>query len=178
MCRNKTKLYTYLCVTYTYACRNTVNTIKTSGRQFFRKTYLSLYSKGSRKSYVWDVSWRVNKDCNILTPGSSGYCSPSFSSCGASQPRTLRAQVSAGSGSHYFDLQQLTPNSDLQLTRASCSTGLYNCLTSTCFSERCICTHFNLSTVKVSPDILTGCTCYLHRCISYLTARSGRRSIC
>ena len=47
-----------------------------------------------------------------------------------------------------------TPKSDLQLTQTSCSTGLYNCLTSTCFGERRICTQFNPSTVKVSP-------CYL-----------------
>ena len=57
----------------------------------------------------------------------------------------------AGSGSHCFELQQLTPNSDLQLTRTSCCTGLYNCLTSTCFSERRICTQFNPSTVNVIP---------------------------
>ena len=54
---------------------------------------------------------------------------------------------------HCFELQQLTPNSDLKLTRTSCDTGLYNCLTSTCFNERRICTQFNPSTVKVSPDI-------------------------
>ena len=35
-------------VTYSYAdaCRNIFNTIRTSGTQFFRKIYLSLYSKG------------------------------------------------------------------------------------------------------------------------------------
>ena len=36
-----------------------------------------------RKSYerviVWEVSWRLNKDCNILTPSSSGYSSTSSS---------------------------------------------------------------------------------------------------
>ena len=99
------------------------------------------------------MSWRLNKNCNILTPSSSGYSSTSFSSCGAAQSGALRAQLSAGSGSHCFELQQLTPNSDLQLTRTSCCTGLYNCLTYTCFSERRICTQFNPSTVKVSPDI-------------------------
>ena len=36
--------------------------------QIFRKIYLSFYSKGLRKVYVWGVSWRLNKDCNILTP--------------------------------------------------------------------------------------------------------------
>ena len=32
--------------------------------QFFRKIYLSLYWKGCE----WEVSWRPNKDCDILTP--------------------------------------------------------------------------------------------------------------
>ena len=40
--------------------------------QFFRKIYLSLYSKGLRKGYQsiieWEVSRRLNKDCNILNP--------------------------------------------------------------------------------------------------------------
>ena len=48
-------------------------------------------------------------------------------------------------------LQPLNPNFDLQQTRSSCGTGLYNCLLSTCFSERRICTQFNPSTVKVIP---------------------------
>ena len=123
----------------------------TNETQFFRKIYLSLYSKGLRKGYVWEVGWRLNKDCNILNLSSSGYSSISFSSYGAAQPGALRAHLSAGSGSHCFKLQPLTPNSDLQLTRTSCGTGLCNCLTSTCFSERRICTQFSPFTVKVIP---------------------------
>ena len=90
--------------------------------------------KGYERVIVWEVSWRLNKDCNILVPSSSGYSSTSFSSCGAAQPGALRAHLSAGSGSHCFELQPLTPNSDLQLTRTSCRTGLYNCLTSNCLT--------------------------------------------
>ena len=87
---------------------------------------LTLYSKGLRKGYVWKVSWRLNKDCNILTPSSSGYSSTSFLSRGAAQlGGGLRAHLSARSGSHCLELQQLTPNS--KLTRTSCGTGLYNC---------------------------------------------------
>ena len=104
-------------------------------RHVFRKKNLSLYSKVLRKGYVWEVTWRLKKDCNILTPSSSGYSSTSFSSSGAAQPGALRAHLSAGSGPHCFELQQLTPNSDHHRTRTSCSTGLDNCLTSTCFSE-------------------------------------------
>ena len=104
-----------------------------------------------RKGYVWEVSWRLNKDGNILTPSSSGYSSSSFSSCRAAQPGALRAQPQLGPGSHSFELQPLTPNSDHQPTRTSCGTRLYNCLMSTCFSERRICTQFNPPTVKVIP---------------------------
>ena len=86
-----------------------------------------------------------------MTPNSSGFSITSFSSCGAAQPGALRAQLSAGSSSHCFKQHLLTPNSDLQLTRSSCSTGLYNCLTPTCFNERRICTQFNPLTVKVIP---------------------------
>ena len=123
------------------------------------------------------MSWRLNKDCNILTPSSSGYSSTSFSSCKAAQPGALGTKLSAGSGSHCYELQQLTPNSELLLTRTSCNTRLYNCLTPTCYSERRICTQFNPSTVKVipwylrpdSPVIYTG---------AFLIWRPGRRSIC
>ena len=40
--------------------------------QFFRIIYLSHFilngTQGLRKGYVWEVSWRLNKNCNILTP--------------------------------------------------------------------------------------------------------------
>ena len=44
-----------------------------------------------------------------------------------------------------------TPTNWLQLTQTVCGTGLYNCLTPTCFLWRRNCTEFNLSTVKVIP---------------------------
>ena len=124
---------------------------KGEGTHFFRKIFFEMVRKGYERVIVWEVSWRLNKDCNILTPGSSGYSRTFFSYCGAAQPGALRAQLSAGSSFHCFELQQLTPNFDLQLTRTSCSTRLYNCLTSTCFSERRICTQFNPSTVNDIP---------------------------
>ena len=44
-----------ICVTYSYACRNIVNTVKTNETQFFRKIYLSHFirngTKGLRKGY-------------------------------------------------------------------------------------------------------------------------------
>ena len=98
---------------YTCTCGNIVNTIMTNETQFFRKIYLWLYSKGLWKGYVWEVSWILKKDCNILTPSSSGYSSTPFSSCEAAQARAL--------------------NSKLQTIWTSCRTGLDHCLTSTCF---------------------------------------------
>ena len=44
-----------------------------------------------------------------------------------------------------------TATTDSKQTRTSCGTGLYNCLTSTCFCKRHICTQFNPSTAKVIP---------------------------
>ena len=53
--------------------------------------------------------------------------------------------------------------------------GLYHCLTATCFLWR----HNSHSIQPVdSQDYpLISCTCYLHWCISYLTARPGLMSI-
>ena len=61
--------------------------------------------------------------------------------------RTARPLLRAGS--HCLELQQLTTK--LQTHWTSCRSGLYHCLTSTCFSERRISTQFNPSTVKVIP---------------------------
>ena len=68
-------------------------------------------------------------DCNILTPSSSDYSSTSFlillgcSTGGPGGPSPL-----LGAGSHCLELQL-----ELQLTDSNYGTGLYNCLTSTCF---------------------------------------------
>ena len=61
----------------------------------------------------------------------------------------------------------------------SCRKGLYYCLTFTCFLWA---SHLYPTQPVYSQGYplisSTGCNCYLHRCISYLTARPGRRSIC
>ena len=80
----------------------------------------------------------------------------------------LRAQPSARS---WFSLPRTATNW-LQLTEPVCGTGLYNCLTSTCFLWS---SHLHpIQPVHCQSYTLissTGCTCYLPRCISYLTAR-------
>ena len=64
----------------------------------------------------------------------------------------------------------ISKSSDLQLSDFLSSPGLYNNLTSTLLPTSVTISHsFNPSTVKViiSWYSSTGCTCYLHRCISY-----------
>ena len=134
---------------YTYTCRNIVNTIMTN-----EHTSLEQYtSHFIRKGYVWEVSWRLNKDCNILTPSFFVFSSISFSFCWAAQPVALRAQVSAGSGSHCLELQQTDSNSKLLelpvapgyiiVWRPPASVSLTSAPNSTCPQSR------------LSPDIFT-----------------------
>ena len=84
-------------VTYTDACRNIVNKIMmnehTSLEKYSSHILFEMVAKGLQKGYVWEVSWRLNRDCNILTPSSSIFSSTSFSFCGAAQPGVLRAPL-------------------------------------------------------------------------------------
>ena len=82
---------------YTYTCGNIFNTIKTSGHSSLEKYTSHFIRKGYERVIVWEVSWRLNKDCNILTPSSSGYSSVSFSFFWTAQPE---AQPLLGPGSH------------------------------------------------------------------------------
>ena len=116
----------------------------------------------------WVGDWT---DCNILTPSSSVFCSTSFSFCWAAQPEVLRAQAPC------LELVLTASNCKsnfncLTLTEPVRGTGLYNYLTSTCFLWA---SHLHrIQPVHGQGYILissTGCTCYLHRCISYLTAQ-------
>ena len=83
--------------------------------------------------------------------------------------RGLGAKPLLGHGSHSSifsstDLNFLSPELYIIIWRPPTS------------CERQIHTQFNPSSVKVTPLISsTGCTCYLHRCISSLTARPGKR---
>ena len=169
-------------ITYSYACRNIVNTMKMSEHTSLEKyTSHTLFENGNErvmKGYVWEVSWRLNKDWSILTPSSSGHSSISFSFCWA-------AQLEAWGPSLCWDLV-LTPRTattDFKLWSPTnwlpVAPGLYHCLMPTCFLW-----HHNSHSIQPVdsqgyPQIsLTGCTCYLHRCISHLTAWPGQRLIC
>ena len=147
--------HTQTTVTYSYACRNIVTTIMTNKRQFFEKytshTLFEMVRKGYERVMCerWVGDW--TKTATYWPPALLAIAALLSRLSWAAQPGTLWVQLSAEPGSHCFELTQLTQNSDLQLTWTSCSTGLYNCLTPTCFSERRICTQFNLSTVKFIP---------------------------
>ena len=90
-------------------------------------------------------------------------------------PTAQLGALRAPSAGCWFSLQHLTPT-DLNFL----SPGLYNNLTPTYFLRASqFRTQFNPSTVKViSWYSSTGCTCYLHWCISYFDSLPDRRSIC
>ena len=155
-----TLLVTY---SYAYACRNIFNTIRTSGHSSLKKVYLSLYWKGC----VWEVSWRLNKDCNILTTlNSSGYSIISF-------PFSCAAQPGAWGPSLCWDMV-LIPASFLQLIWTSCCRGYMIIWRPPTSCER----HNSHSIQPIDSQgcpliSSTGCTCYLHRCISYFDSSAG-----
>ena len=133
--------------------------------QFFWKIYLSLYWKDC----VWEVSWRPNKDCNILTPQLLWLSQPFFSillgcSTGVSGPRLSWDMV-------------LIPASSLQLIWTSCRQGYI-----IIWRPPTSCERHNLHSIQPfdSQGCLlissTGCTCYLHWCISSFDSLD--RSIC
>ena len=102
-----------------------------------------------RKGYVWEVSWRLNKDCNILTPSSPGNSSTSFSSSSAAQPRAMRAaSPQSGAGSH---AGIFSPKLWLQLTEFPVAPGYIIVWHPPASCGRHICTQLNPSTVKVIP---------------------------
>ena len=107
-------------------------------------TLFEMVAKGLRKGYVWEVSWRLNRDCNILTPSSSVFSSTSFSFCRTAQPGALRAQPSSDS---WFSLPR-TATTDSKLTEPPVAPGYIIFWHPPASCERRICTQFNPSTVK------------------------------
>ena len=162
-------------VTYSYAdaCKSIFNTIKTSGHSSLEK-YTSHFiwkgSKGLRKVLSVRGELETEQNCNILTRTLLAIAaflshSPVLLNGGP------RGPASAGT---WFSLQHLSPT-DLNFL----SPGLYNNLTHTYFLRASHLYSIQPVDSQGAPLISsTGCTCYLHRCISHLTARSGRRSIC
>ena len=145
-------------VAYSYAntCRNIFNTIKTSGHSSLEKIYLSLYWKG----FVWEGVGDRTKTATYWPPHFSGYHSFSF-------PFSWAAQLGAWEPILCWDMV-LIPASSLPLIWTSCRRGYIIIWHPPTFCER-----HNSHSVQ-PPDSQgcplissTGCTCYLHRCISF-----------
>ena len=154
--------YTYIYI-YIYICGYIFNTITTSGHTSFEKYTSHFIRKGYERVIVWEVNWRLNKDCNILTPALLAIlallsCSPGL------LKRRLVGPAFAKTWFSLLGLQQLTPNSDLQLTDVLSHPGyiiVWHPPTSCVVTIR---TQFNPSIVKViswylrpdAPVIYTG----------------------
>ena len=119
----------------------------TSLEKYTSHTLFDMVAKGLWKGNVWEVSWWLNRDCNILTPSFSVFSSTSFSFCWAAQLGALRAQPSAES---WFSLPRPV-TTDSKLTEPPVAPGYIIVWHPPASCESCICTQFNPSTVKVIP---------------------------
>ena len=169
--------------------QNHNDAIRTSEDTSFRKIYLSLYWKGCVWEGIGDRTELQHIDLH-----SSGYDSVSFPFSWAAQSGSRRPSLS-GTCSHssIFSPTHLLSNCSIGVLRApllaagflyrirsptdwtSCPPS-YIIIWHPLFFLRAsqFCTQFNPSTVKViSWFSSTGCTCYLHGCISYFDSLAG-----
>ena len=137
---------------------------------FFRKIYLSHFIRNGCERVIWERWIGDWKNCNILTLSSFVFRTLISRSVGllnqGSRGPIALCWVLVLSTASYLQL------TDSNLTEPFCGPGLYNCLTPTCFLWA---SHLHpIQPVHSQGYTLissTGCTCYLHRCISHLTAR-------
>ena len=117
------------------------------------------------------MSRRPNKDCYIFTPQLFWLSQPFFAVLLGCSTRGLVPSLC-------WDMV-LIPASFLQLTWTSCCRGYIIIWRPPTSCERH--NSHSIQPLDSQGRILissTGCTCYLHRCISHLTAWPGQRSIC
>ena len=157
---------------------------KDEQRHFFRKIYLSLYWKGC----VWEGvgNWT---ELPHINPHSYGYHSLSFPFSWAAQPEAWGPSLSGT----WFSFQHLLSNwSEALNSNCNCSIGgregplcwvlvlstasyLQLTRTSCALSYIIVYTHsiqpVDSQGIPLIPS--TGCTCYLHRCISYFDCSAG-----
>ena len=145
--------------------------------QFFRKIYLSHFIRNGMKGLCVRGELETEQRLQHIDPQLFWLLQHFFLvllGCSTGGPWGPSSQ--SGAGSH---VGILSPKLWLQLTRTSCGTRLYNCLMSTCFLWASHLHPIQPVHSQGYPLIsLTGCTCYLHRYISYVRAQLGRRSIC
>ena len=154
-------------VVYSYAdaCRNIFNTIKMSGVSSLEK-YTSHFIERVDCERELETEQRLQ---HIDHPQLLWLSQPFFLFLLGCSTGGLGAQPLLGHGFH----SSIFSPTDLNFL----SPGLYNNLTPTYFLQASqFHTQFNPMTVKVAPDLLvssTGCTCYLHRCISSFDSLAG-----
>ena len=146
------------------------DTIKTSGHSSLEKYTSHFIRKGyervTKGIIVWEVSWRLNRTATYWPPNSSGYSSISFPFSRAAQP--------GGSGPSLCWDMVFIPASSRQLIWTSCRRG-YTII----WRPPTSCQRHNSHSIQLvnsqgyPPISSTGCTCYLHRCISYFDSSAG-----
>ena len=155
-------------------------------RTHFCIKYISL-TLYSRKGWCWLCvrgDLETGTDCYILNQSSSDHSSTSFaiwlgcSTLGHWGPQALCLQADSPAGITNWNWNS---NSNWQ-SQVVCGTWLYNCLTSTCFLWAyafATITDFNhvhrsrwYSDIFDQMHLFRCSSAYLHRCISWLTARS------
>ena len=119
--------------------------------QFFRKIYLSHFiRKGYERVIVWEVSWRLNKNYNIFITLALLDIAAFLARSAWLLNRGPGDPASAGSDSHSSNwLQTLFSN----ISELPVAPGFITIRRSPASCEHYICTQFNPSTVKLSPDI-------------------------
>ena len=166
------KLYIHIC-----KCMQKHNgAMKMSGHRSLEK-----YTSHFIESVVCERELETEQNFKILTPQSYGHNSVSFPFSWAAQPGSW-GPAFLGQGPHSSFFSPTATSQSGALGPPLLGAGsLYRILSPTnskflctelhyCFTP----TQFNLSTVKVIPLIpSTGCTCYLHRCISYFDSSAG-----
>ena len=130
------------------------DTIKTSRHSSFEK-----YTSHFIERVVCERELETEQNCNILTPKLFWLSQPFF-------PVLLGCSIGGLGPSLSWDMV-LIPPSSLQLIWTSCRRGYIIVLRPLNSTRR---------QSRPSPDLLissTGCTCYLHRCISYFDSLAG-----
>ena len=126
-----------------------------------------MVAKGLRKGYLWEVSWRLNRTATYWPPVPLSLAALLSRSAGLLDRgfwgTIALCWVLVLSTASYLQL------TDSKLTRTSCNTGLYHCLTTTCFLWA---SHLSTSPQsRLSPDIFDRMHLFLDR-------QLGQRSIC
>ena len=176
--------------TYTNISGNIVNnndeTSMNERTHFFIKNIpLTLYSRKGDVSCVWEVSWRRGQTATYSPKVLLTIAALLSHSGWVAQPWVTEGPKSCVC--RCLSMRQLVPNwlqlqLELELTQADCGIWLYFCLTSTCFlwtyASGTI-TEFNhvhrsrwYSDIFDRMHLFRCSSAYLHRCISWLTARS------